>query len=500
MNDIDERVDQQLRAAGEAWRANRVSSGLRVDPALFERPAPARPPARGLLVSLAGTAAVAAILLLVVLVVPPTDRRPGIATDSPRPPPASLPPVTQATSSPAPEPTPAPTHVDQIVREGDAVVAVGRVTRQPGGPLRLCALAPMPARSDVDPRMCWGVNVPITGIDEADIPGWTELEGGGHTDYVRVGGLWDGGTLDVRSVAPTEAPDFSLVHPVPCDPPPAGWQGDPPNTLEAEQRGVQLQEVVDGDPELYSGIAVGQLPAGESSKYAVVVGTVGDLEEVRGRLTAIYPYNLCVIPAEYSAADLRPVEERLRSDDGTWQARVDVVADRVVLTLSVFDEEAARTIGDDMAKVIVKPLVEKAGVQPTQVPGPTASPEGDHVPDQIVARFRPGATDTDVEAFEARHRLSFLAYLALQRPPNEGWFVFRIPSGSSATDVRDQVAREDPWVCTVERIALGERDAIGPPEEDAPIPCVAEPTIGPYLDLPPLGSTPPHPAYTSPTN
>lgn len=254
------------------------------------------------------------------------------------------------------EPTPTGT-MPPVVNDGDAVVATGVIIAWDEQGPKLCTEAPSLLMDDI--VRCSPINVDVEVGTLEGLPGWTPQEGGGYSSWLTVHGQWIDGVLHIDSAVGTERPGF--VFPLsPCGAPAGGWPGDLPNTMEGESLSRHLGEVVDSEPFLFSGMTSARLTASDDTPRVIVVATVGDLQEVRDRLSAIYPHNLCVIQVEYSAAELAAVGERLfHPEDGTWQTNIDVIAGRVVLKVAVLDEEALDVIGDDIDKVIVQPLIAR---------------------------------------------------------------------------------------------------------------------------------------------
>jgi hypothetical protein len=87
---------------------------------------------------------------------------------------------------------------------------------------------------------------------------------------------------------------------------------------------------------------------------AVVVGTVGDVSDVAAKLTAIYPFNLCVVQVEFSAADLQPVLDQLAGIDERWHLDIEPSVDRVVVTTTTLEPSAAEAIAAFSDKVEIR--------------------------------------------------------------------------------------------------------------------------------------------------
>jgi hypothetical protein len=290
------------------------------------------------------------------------DVRPGPeATPDPIAPTPRLP---EPSRTPLPAETPAPSATDlgdEVVRDGDSVTAGGKIVQLPGDTPRLCFYLGVTTGSMSQPvdAGCHPLRVPVDGVDLERLPGWTERGGGGMSGYLEVKGTWAEGTLVVRDVSAAIAPRPFVIPPAPpCEAPPGGWPGRPSaeDAVEAEASSLRLTDEVDANPALYSGIWVADL----EGAAPIVVGTVGKVEEVRERLAEIFPYNMCVVKVDYSAAQLQPVADRLAQSDGSWWTDVDPATARVLVDLPVLDEEAVSRIGADADKVTVRPLVARA--------------------------------------------------------------------------------------------------------------------------------------------
>lgn len=256
---------------------------------------------------------------------------------------------------------------DQVVRERDAVEAIGTVLAAPGTPLKLCLLEGVRLRGyepDAEPApVCSPIAVSISGVEVADLPGWTERQGVGFSSPVVVQGRWQAGTIEVDSVAAVPAPGGASPALVPCPPPAAGWIDDSfPSALEEEAALSALAAEIDAQPDLFAGFWRAPLAADASNRVAsdaIVVGVAGPSEDVQSRLAELYPGNLCVTEVEYSTAQLRDVAERLATADRTWQATVEAEINRVRVSLPVFDDDALRRIADVANKVAIETLVVK---------------------------------------------------------------------------------------------------------------------------------------------
>lgn len=380
--DEDGAVDQLLRAAGASWREGQppppepqwrdtgaVTSITRALPSAF--------------LALAAVALVAAIVAVVVIARPNTNGAAGlqsplpsaaalaIASASPspttmpstvpsnsgRPPGSPIPSISTPTAMPTASPAATNALTDLVVGTDDAVSAIGTVSRV-DGTLYICGATGHFATLGVSHR-CWGV--PITGIDPATLPGWSEGEG--TSGHLTIRGTWDGQRIVVTHVDPVSHDAFSLQlpGPLPCSAPPEGWQPGGPD----EPALHRLSDEVTSHTDLYSAEQRYEVPSasGGSSSSVFWVGTVGDVAAVRNRLTAIFPYNLCVTQDPYSRATLNALEDRLLGlvDQEDWEPTVDPSgSDRVWVRLLILDANAAQLLEADAAKLELDPLVQKA--------------------------------------------------------------------------------------------------------------------------------------------
>jgi hypothetical protein len=118
--------------------------------------------------------------------------------------------------------------------------------------------------------------------------------------------------------------------------------------------------------------------------------------------------------------------------------------------------------------------------RPAVTTAETPEPSVPYAADRIIVLFRSAPTESDLEAFEARHFLSLVDYIGLDYPEGAGWYVFHIEDRMDAGLVRG-LLHGDPVVCLAELIPQGERHAttgLPPGQEDAP-------------DCVPLASPPP---------
>jgi hypothetical protein len=234
-----------------------------------------------------------------------------------------------------------------VVRSGDTVVGTGSLMAR-GSDLFLCPTEPVAITGGFG---CLGTD--LVRVIGGDSETW---DGG----YAQVEGIWDGESLHAAKVTRAQRPADARWRPVPCDPPTGGWPGVGPSEA-AESAGRDLEQEVNQHPELYVGIwpAVSAEAAGAASDRVIVVGTVGDVAEVAGKLSAIYPFNLCVTAVEFSAADLQPVLDQLMRLDEPWHVDIEPSVDRVVVTTTALGPSSAEAIVGFADKVEVRATLRR---------------------------------------------------------------------------------------------------------------------------------------------
>lgn len=340
-------IDLLLREAGERWRASQPTAP-KVDAATFtsRRSAPAP-------LQLAAVAAVLAVVF--------------VGT------------WTVAQSWPARDRADVGGSLESLlthrVAAGDRVAATGQVIAIAGETPTICIPAPVRDRAyepgEEPPPSCSPMSVPVVGLDLDALPGWTSRGDTQFSAEVEVRGQWTGEVIEVEEVeevaAAGQEPGVSWP-PVPCTAPSEGWPSPLPPSVEGEAVLAKLSGEVSAHTDLYVGmwtaVPTGAQTAteqGASANSVVVVGTTEDPTDVEPHLRLLYPYALCVTQVPYSAADLRPIAERLARPDRTWQAEIDPAAGRVRVRLIVLDDAAAATLADVADEVVVEPFVRKAG-------------------------------------------------------------------------------------------------------------------------------------------
>ncbi|MEP7378410.1 MAG: hypothetical protein ABI725_02495 [Chloroflexota bacterium] len=376
----DGQIDLELRVAGERWRASRHSTPARVDPAMFTEKRSTgmleRTMARAAQV-LAAVTVVAFVGVIFVLLVRP-GLPPGPAATSPTgsvgPAPTTSPttPAAEATAtagpsqSTAPSPTPAP--VTEALRNGDSVTARGVVMGSDQDELRICKpegslqsghLNPTPPMTPACPEE---VSVAVIGVSAATLPGWTPVGSGGQSAYIDVHGTWSGRAIVVESA------ELVVWRPTtdrqaPCSSPPEGWPGEPPGSIDGETNLRQLSDAVAAAPDQYIGYWAAFVdPVKPELGRVMVVGTVGDVNSAREELRLAYPYNLCVVAVEHSAADLQSIADALGPFTVAWRPEVDEANDTVSIWLPYVDDAALNRVGQFAEAVTFDPLVAKDAV------------------------------------------------------------------------------------------------------------------------------------------
>lgn len=349
-------IDRLLEGAGEQWRAT-VYPQRDIDPIWFqERSAWSTRVLKGL-----GVAAVATAILAVVAVtelVPGRDSRPGgsgiavapgtnvappsptvgsVETRVPRTPPTS--PSSSATST-------VPTL--EIVSVGDRVSAYGHILARDGD-VELC---PGYVFAGFNPG-CEAF-IRLNDVDERSLPGH-DLGDWWVTGHYTVEGTWLGDAIRVSSLELSREPDEpSTVKDAPCAEPEDGWPGIWPNDGAVEL----LQEQINEHPDLYAGTWDGRILNDDEIDTAKVVGTVGDVQASYGELSRIFPYNLCVVPVEFSATELSRASDSVKSAGDESLVTIDPSVDRVLVTAVVFDQPLAAAVTPYAEMVVVRTLVQ----------------------------------------------------------------------------------------------------------------------------------------------
>jgi hypothetical protein len=241
-----------------------------------------------------------------------------------------------------------------IVAIGDTVVATGAIGIGSTGTVYLC---PGEFSSRGGALGCRGGQlVQVSGVDGRV---W-----GGRSVTTR--GTWTGEVVQVAEISPAEPITPTAPGPVPCDPPAGGWPGNAPSDA-AEVAGHALEKEVRQHPEAYVGLwpavaanaSQGITDPVVITDRVVVVGTVDDVEAVRSRLARLYPFNLCVVPVEFSASELESVVGQLSAVDPSWLVEIEPRLDRVVVTTTALDAAGYAQLVPVLEKVELRVTVKR---------------------------------------------------------------------------------------------------------------------------------------------
>lgn len=208
------------------------------------------------------------------------------------------------------------------------------------------------------PELLWAGNQPVCP-DSAGVPVRVEGESW-NGRYVKVRGLWDGASIDAREITEEPGPPARSLPAAPCAAPAEGWPGMPSGD-NGEALDQALEQEVRSLPALYLGTWAGAVRPGSGATdvLARVVGTVGSVDSATEALSRIYPFNLCVVRAEFSANDLNSVMSVLSSLDFSWRLRIDPVSARVVVSTHALEPSMADALAPYADRVVVRSLVEK---------------------------------------------------------------------------------------------------------------------------------------------
>lgn len=354
--DSDNDIDRLLHLAAARWRSGQPPPP---DPSIFAPSDTNRADVPRFALSAAVIIAVLAIASTLIYVgtrglgsaAPTPVATAAVAASTSKP--TATPQVTAPSGPSAPVATPSPRPTADlsglVVTDGAFVSATGRVRESGGNHFVICG--PAASLQGLDPAACWGV--PITGVDGSALPGWSGQQQ--SSSPVTVFGTWSGGTIKVSRFTPpvVQSPTPPAV---PCQPPDGGW----PDNSGDEQSGRLLAAEVLGHPELYSGVwTLNTAEPGHPLSLVTTVGTVGELDSVRGKLARIFPQNLCVVSVEFSRTQLKQLETRLadQSERQNWFPSADTVMDRVTLGLLFVDADVASILAGDAEMLNVQPFV-----------------------------------------------------------------------------------------------------------------------------------------------
>lgn len=362
----DEEVDQMLRKAGDAWRANRDEND-EINPAWFDGSPRTIRISTTLAKAAASLVAVAVIAAALAVVLSRPSGQVGVA-----PPPVAIgsqqPSSTLASTSPAPStkpsdlPTPSPDESSSapsssptqmappwdVVSDGDRVSATGYLLENDRGAVSLCPSV-VTFVTTGSPVGCSAIaKVGVIGVDVHSFPG--EQRGATWlSTYLRVQGTWSGGAIQATGA---EAVDKPLPAPwtVPCPTPAVGWPGNGTSGQQAAKQAL-LEDEVAAHLDDYASVWVGTI--GSSHETAVVVGIAGNVATATKTLAAIYPYNLCLIGVPYSLQELQRVVDALRVGPVPWDIGVSPRIDRVSVTMAVLNQAAADALAPYADQIVL---------------------------------------------------------------------------------------------------------------------------------------------------
>lgn len=264
--------------------------------------------------------------------------------------------------------------MDYLVADGSQVLVDGFVSERGVGSVVICPLlgggeqltGGAISATPVPWATCGSLSVSLDNVVVTELPGWHSYgDGYGSSTRVRVMGSWSNDRIIVDTVIPAaHAAAAELGLPLECNPMGGSWPRDIPTSAEGEQALGHLSDVIAQYGDLYS--PYWRVPVDQSQPegpMVTVVGAVRDIAQSTARLAAIFPYNLCVIPVDYSLNDLRAVQQSLSGMEGSWNARLDAPTDRIVLSLPVLDEGTLAVLEQNLPKLMLEPLVRPAPVQ-----------------------------------------------------------------------------------------------------------------------------------------
>jgi hypothetical protein len=359
----EDRIERELAAAGEAWRAGQPGPPEpdRHRFALTKAPGRSRWRLWGPVATLAAVAAVIAAVALPLTLSRHTPLPSGTG------PGAIGHPLGSSSTAPVPNEYLMPPDPGTGVR----VFGVGNLFRgAPGEGILLCATVGATMDLPTSIASCGAVAVATTGADPARLT-QTTTRGQAYSTLVRVEGSYHNGTLAVTSVTDTALAVDPAVEPtVPCDPPSGGWRlGEGSDDWQGLN---QLTEYVRAHPDTLTDLWQGHpdgAPKAENSyapsRSVYVVGTIGDVAAVRAELTAIWGGNLCVHPARHSSSQLTALMNQLRSISFTPmepELLIDLTGIRVrTIALDQLTMQALTTLSPDGTVFPGEPLLKPVG-------------------------------------------------------------------------------------------------------------------------------------------
>ena len=242
--------------------------------------------------------------------------------------------ATSCTGSPRPDPSPRGSiwPSDFVVQPGDPAVGQGQLVESPGEPTRLCAGEIIIPLSKTAKYRCTPLNIEVRGVDIRAVGGVHEYIGALVVDNVVVRGIWDGVSLHVSEVGgafPTlpGAPELTCIEEVPGAVP----EGLPRPETEAAYKALEFE--ISSHADTYGG----QWLATLRDREVMVVAALGDLTDATARVRAIFPFALCVVPAEFSLDELERIKSELRANDGASQPELALTRNRVLMRVRVLD-------------------------------------------------------------------------------------------------------------------------------------------------------------------
>jgi hypothetical protein len=325
-----DRLDRLLVDAGEDWRRSQPPPAELVgfDLAARARRRPRLETFAGILGIVASGAAVALVLGLILVRPQPLNVQRGTGADL------------RTSLSP--------------VRVGDHVVAEGSLVAS-GGRVMICR--PVMDFWGGGIAGCSVVAVEIVGLDPSTLAGATSSGSTVAVRDVAVGGVWNGRAVRVEQLLDPPPPEPAKPSSPVCDGVMLG--AEPSQSLDAEARYTQLQNLVDSQSELYAGEWV----ESSSGQTVVVVSTVGDASAAVTQIREFFPYGLCVVHVTYSGAQLAAAAAALNGARDSWQASSDARSNRTLVSLPVIDPQAASLLSI-WPEAAPQPLVYRAEPTP----------------------------------------------------------------------------------------------------------------------------------------
>lgn len=333
MND-DRDVDRLLHEGGARWRSG-VKVDLHVEDVRFR--AHSERHRIGQLAAAAGSVAVIAAVFAVVIGLRLAPVSPSASQIAGTQPVDSQTPIGTSEARESPWPAVDTTPYLSVVYPGDRVMASGTLGRQ-NDKTYLC------------PTVLLGIEGGLGCMSTGLVLVWGAE--GWEGEDVQLEGTWDGDELTSTVVSAGPPPARPTRPPIPCDPPAGGWP-ETPTSVDSDAAVAALQAEVDDHPSRYVGLwgASNKDSTGAVSNRAVVVGTVEDVQSVTAALTAIYPFSLCVVASDFSAADLQPIAAELKDLDFPWQVDLEAQVGRVEVWTTALSPAMAEALAQFSSKV-----------------------------------------------------------------------------------------------------------------------------------------------------